>query len=316
MIPEPATRAAVADVPEWVDRAAYPFTPRTADLAAGRLSYVDEGQGDPILFVHGTPSWSFEYRHLITRLSRAHRCVAVDHLGFGLSERPESFDYTPQSHARNLAEVVDALGLRHFTLVVHDFGGPIALPLALARPARVRRLVVLNTWMWSLADDPSIRRVGRLVRGRLGRFLYGALNFPLRVLTPGAYGDRRKLTKATHAQYRAPFPDAASRTRVLWPLARALLDSSDLYDSLWQRRAALADIPALIIWGMKDRALGPHLLERWRAALPRAEVCPLPDAGHWPHEERPRETARLVGEFVVRSARRPLVRSGGPPDAH
>ena len=301
MIPQPVTRGAFTDVPAWVDRAAYPFTPRSVDLTAGRVSYVDEGQGNPILFVHGTPSWSFEYRHLITQLSRKHRCIAVDHLGFGLSARPESFDYSPEGHAANLAEFVDTLGLHRFTLVVHDFGGPIALPLALSRPARVSRLVLLNTWMWSLADDPSIRRVGRLVGGGLGRFLYGALNFPLRVLTPGAYGDRRKLTKATHEQYLAPVLDAASRTRVLWPLARALLDSSDFYDSLWQRRASLADIPALVIWGMKDRALGPQLLERWHTALPRAQVCPLPESGHWPHEESPQETARLVSEFLERT---------------
>src|SRR5262245_1933815 len=130
--------------------AAYPFTPRFL----GKLHYIDEGAGPPILFVHGTPTWSFEFRHLIAGLRATHRCVAVDHLGFGLSERPPDAAYTPEAHAERLRAFVDALGLERFTLVVHDFGGPIGLPLALDGSGRVERLVVLNSWMWSFADDP------------------------------------------------------------------------------------------------------------------------------------------------------------------
>src|SRR5690349_10562936 len=140
-----------ASPPVWLDRQAYPFTPRRLKLAAGTVSYLDEGRGDPLLFVHGTPTWSFEYRHLIRALAPRHRCIAPDHLGFGLSERPADLPYTPEAHARVLAEFVDKLGLGRFTLVVHDFGGPIGLPLALDHPERVRGLVLLNTWMWSFA---------------------------------------------------------------------------------------------------------------------------------------------------------------------
>lgn len=153
---------ATTDEPAWLDRTQYPFTSRWLELSAGRMHYVDEGDGDPILFVHGTPTWSFEYRHLVRALSLTNRCVAPDHLGFGLSERPESFPYTIQAHADNLAQFVERLGLRDLTLVVHDFGGPIALPLALKRPGIVRRLVIINSWMWPLDDDPVIRRGGRL----------------------------------------------------------------------------------------------------------------------------------------------------------
>lgn len=117
------------------------------DLAAGRMHYVDEGTGEPLLFVHGTPTWSFEWRHLILALAPTHRCIAVDHLGFGLSERPRSFPYTPAAHAQNLDEFVTRLDPEPFTLVVHDFGGPIGLPLCLRHPRRVKRLVLLNTWM-------------------------------------------------------------------------------------------------------------------------------------------------------------------------
>ena len=282
----------------WVDRSAYPFTSRFLEVLPGsRLHYIDEGDGDVVLFVHGTPTWSFEWRAAIRHLSRSHRCIAVDHLGFGLSDRPRDFDYTPESHARVLRAFVDRLGLDAITLIVHDFGGPIALPIALDLPKRVRRLVVLNSWMWSLDDDPAMRRAGRLMGGRLGRFLYRRANVSLRVLTPSAYGDRSKLTPAIHAQYLAPFPDAESRGRVLWPLAHAILGSSAFYDSLWRRRDVLRGMPALVVWGMKDRALTPRLLERWRSVLPGGRIVELP-VGHWPQEEAPNEVNRALEEFL------------------
>jgi haloalkane dehalogenase len=288
-----------ATPPAWLDRQAYPFTPRRMTLGPGTVSYLDEGNGEPILFVHGTPTWSFEYRHLIRGLSADHRCIAPDHLGFGLSERPADFPYTPEAHARVLAELVDRLGLERFTLVAHDFGGPIGLPLALDRPERIRGLVLLNTWMWSFAGDRDMTRKARLAGGRLGRFLYRRLNLSLQTITPHAYGDRRKLTPAIHRQYLAPFPDADGRGRVLWALARSLLGSSDHYDSLWQRRERLAGLPALILWGMRDSAFRPQLLERWRTALPRAQVVELAEAGHWPHEEAPAEVLRQVSAFLA-----------------
>jgi haloalkane dehalogenase len=282
--------AQASESPSWLDRDAYPFGARWLALPEGRLHYVDEGPGGDaptVLFVHGTPTWSFEYRHLIRALCPTHRCVAVDHLGFGLSDRPPGAGYAPEDHARRLRAFTDSLGLRGFTLVAHDFGGPIALPLALDDPGRVSRLVLLNTWMWSFADDKQMSRRARMVSGALGRFLYRRLNASLRIITPQAYGDRRKLTREIHRQYLAVFPDASSRERVLWALARALLGSSAFYDDLWRRRAELARLPALVVWGMKDSAFGPHLLDRWRQALPQAEVVELAQAGHWPHEEDP-----------------------------
>jgi haloalkane dehalogenase len=294
--------AATNQVPSWVDRTAYPFTPRRLSLPAGQashdVSYVDQGAGEPILFVHGTPTWSFEYRHVIGALSASHRCIAPDHLGFGLSQRPADFDYRPESHAQVLAQFVDRLGLDRFTLVVHDYGGPIGLPLALDRPDRVRRLVVLNSWMWSIAGDPRMARGARMLGGRLGRFLYRRANLSLRTLMPYAYGDRKRLTPGIHRQYLAAFPDADSRGRVLWPLARGLLASSAHFDSLWQRRQRLAEIPALILWGLRDRALGPDLLTHWRTALPHARVVELPDAGHWPHEEQPERVIEQMQAFL------------------
>jgi haloalkane dehalogenase len=286
---------------DGVNRRSYPFVDRWFDLPDGRMHYVDEGHGDPVVFVHGTPTWSFEWRHLIRVLHRTYRCIAPDHLGFGLSDRPPGAPYTPEAHATNFAAFVEHLGLDRFTLVVHDFGGPIALPVCLASPGRVRRLVLLNTWMWSLAGDRDMARKARIAGSRLGRFLYRRLNFSLRVLMPSAFGDRRKLSPRVHGQYLDRFPDPASRERVLWPLARSLLASGPWFDSLWARRDQLAGRPTLVLWGLADSAFRPAQLARWTEALPEAHVIAYPRAGHWPHEEIPAVVARDLHHWLAAS---------------
>lgn len=268
--------------------------PNYADLRNGRMHYVDQGSGPPILLVHGTPTWSYEYRHLVAALSQTHRCIAPDHLGFGRSARPADFAYTPEAHAAVLAEFVEALGLDRFTLVVHDFGGPIGLPLALQPGSRVSRLVLMNTWAWPLNDDAKMARGAKFIGGAAGRLLYKYANASLRLIMPSAYGDRRKLTKEIHRQYLDIFRDREARVLVLHALAKSLLGSRAHYQSLLDGIATLRRIPVLIVWGMKDSAFQPYQLERWQALLPEAQVARLADAGHWPHEEDP---ARVVAEI-------------------
>jgi haloalkane dehalogenase len=283
----------------WVDRHEYPFKSNWAELKDGRLHYVDEGSGTPAVLVHGTPTWSFEYRHVIRAVSDSCRCIAPDHLGFGLSDRPRSASYTPESHAARLREFVDALELDRFALVVHDYGGPIGLPLALE--GRVTRLVILNSWMWPFDDDREMSRRARMVSGAAGRWMYRTLNASLRLLMPSAYADRARLTKAIHRQYLEPFRNPDDRVLVLWPLARALLGSSAFYRSLYARIDALRTIPTSIIWGRKDSAFKPYVLDRWRRELPDASILALDNAGHWPHEEAPAEVAEAIAEFLSRT---------------
>jgi haloalkane dehalogenase len=284
--------------PDPVDRAAYPFKSRWMDLSAGRMHYVDEGEGDPFLLVHGTPTWSFEWRHLIRAFAPTHRCIAADHIGFGLSDRPPNFSYTPEAHAENLARFVERLDPGPFTLIVHDYGGPIGLPLCLRHPERVERLVLLNTWMWSFTGDRDMERKARIAGGRLGRLLYRWANLSLRVITPQAYADKSKLTREIHRQFLERFPDRWSREAVLWSLAKALLGSSRYYDSLWREREKLRGRPALIVWGMKDPAFQPRQLARWREVLPSARVMELEDVGHWPHEEAPDRVISEIRDFL------------------
>ncbi|HTM44020.1 MAG TPA: alpha/beta fold hydrolase [Polyangiaceae bacterium] len=275
--------------PDWLDRTAWPFEPHAAPVTDGRLHFVDEGKGPAVVLVHGTPTWSFEWRHVIAQLRSTHRVIAPDHLGFGLSERPATANYSPEAHAARFREFMQqVLPSGSVSLVVHDFGGPIALDwaleCALENPQRLRHLIVVNTWMWPF-DDPKMQHAAKLASGALGRFLYRHLNASQKLLMPSVYGDRKKLTPAIHAQYLSVFPDADSREQVLFALAKALLGSRPFYESLWQRRAALCDVPMTVMWGLKDSAFPPTMLQRWKGAFPQSKVVEFAGAGHWPHEE-------------------------------
>jgi pimeloyl-ACP methyl ester carboxylesterase len=287
----------------WVDRNAYPFQSRFLASADGRMHYVDEGpRRDPILFVHGTPSWSFEWRHAIERLRAERRCVAVDHLGFGLSDKPALAAYKPEDHARRLLDVVRALDLRDLTLVVHDFGGPIGLPVWLEAPERVRSVVLVNTWAWAHGDDRRVRRLSRLVASPLGRFLYLSLNASPRWLLPASFAHRARLTRDVHAQYLAPFVSRGERIAP-WVLGCELTGSDAYYARLAERLADAAPVPTALLWGLRDPAFGPSYLQRWRELLPHATVFEAEDAGHFPQEEAP---ARLL-EAIAATALGPPI---------
>lgn len=284
--------------PSWLDREAYPFAPHFAEVDGGQMHYVDEGTGEPILFVHGTPSWSFLYRHLIKELRADHRCVAPDHIGFGLSAKPPGWGYSFAEHARNLAALIERLDLGQFTLVAHDLGGPIALAYALDHPERIARLALFNTYMWPMEGEFAVPPVGKLFGGPIGRFLYLQMNVSARSLLPMIYGDRAKLTPAIHSQYLGPFPTPADR-HGMYAFARQVAAGSPWCAGLWERREALAGIPAQLIWGMKDVAFGPKYLARWREALPQAQVLELPQAGHFAQEEAPAEALAALRRLLA-----------------
>jgi len=281
-------------IPGWVDRREYPFEPRELDVEGGRLSYVDEGEGAPIVMVHGTPTWSFLYRHLIRELSPRYRCVAPDHLGFGLSDRPADWSYRPADQGRNLARLIETLGLKDITLAVHDYGGPIGLAYALDHPENVRRLVLFNTWMWSFAGDRRVAWPARILGGRLGRYLYEKRQFSVRVMLRHAVADRRRYTREVERHYLRALDGHAT-----WIYVRELLGSGAWFDSLWARRDRIARIPTILIWGMKDPAFARYL-PRWRQVFEQAEVVQLADCGHAPPEERAPESLLFLTRFLER----------------
>src|SRR5688500_13512379 len=118
----------------WLDKTEYPFTSRFFKVNGQNLHYIDEGRGEVLLFVHGTPSWRFDFRNVIRALRPNYRCIAIDHIGFGLSDKPEEYDYSTQNHSKTLEKLILDMDLHDLTLVVHDFGGPIGLNFAIRHP--------------------------------------------------------------------------------------------------------------------------------------------------------------------------------------
>ena len=156
------------------DRSLYPFESRWFASSKGRMHYIDEGAGAPLLLCHGNPTWSFLYRHIVHALRDRGRCVAIDYLGFGLSDRPEGYGYTVEEHAGVVGELVDDLALEGFVVMGQDWGGPIGTTVAVDRADRIRGLVLGNTWFWP-TESLSMKAFSRVMSsGPLQRMISSA----------------------------------------------------------------------------------------------------------------------------------------------
>lgn len=303
LTPRGPNALSLGPTPGWVDTARYPFVARRFEHPDGAMHYVDEGSGRPLLFIHGTPSWSFEWRAALAHLRERYRCVAIDHLGFGLSDKPLRGAYLPLDHTRRLHDFIRALDLQDITLVVHDFGGPIATPLVVRDPSRFARVVLVNTWVWPTHAHARGRSLMRFVRSPLGRFLYLFCNASPRWLLPGSFANRAKLSAATHRQYLEPFASRPSR-RAPWTLGANLVDTEAYAPELPTVAEALRRIPTAVIWGTRDRLVGADFLARARELLPNAPTFELPDAGHFPQEETSAEFLRALDAALENHAAR------------
>jgi haloalkane dehalogenase len=295
----PTAGGSYADAPHWLNRTEYPFKSRWWETSAGRIHYVDEGHGKPVVFVHGVPAWSYNFRLAIRRLSGSHRCVAVDHLGFGLSDKPRLWSYEPALMAQHLEDLIHDLDLRDVTLVVHDWGGPLGLSYALRHRANVDRLVILNSWMWSSDGDWRAQIVARVLASRLYGFCDEHFAITPRWFTRLAVSRRKAILEDTFRHFERPLARREHRAG-LRALVRAIRHSDSWVGSLWSQRDQLRDIPALVVWGMNDPAFPRKYLDRWRKLFNDATVRPLPNVGHYPHEEMPEMVTNLICAFVSR----------------
>ncbi len=295
---------------DWIDRNEYPFASHYFQTAAGRMHYVDEGSGEVVVMLHGNPAWSFLYRKLIKRLSHPHpsplpggegvgfRCIAPDHIGFGLSDKPFDWNYLPEEHAKNLAALIAHLGLKDITLVVNDWGGPIGMHYAVTHPENVKRLVVLNTWAWPVKDDFHYVSFSAFMGGPIGRLLIKKRNFFAGTFMRAAFGDKSKLSKAAHRHYMDALPTAESR-KGCYVFPRQIIASTPWLEQLWNKIGVLRDKPALFVWGMKDVAFREKELRRWQSALPNSRTVRLPTVGHFVAEEAPEELGQAVSAFLT-----------------
>ena len=278
------------------DPTLFPFESRWFDASVGQVHYIDEGTGPPILFLHGNPTWSFLYRGLVIRLRKRFRCVAVDYPGFGLSEHPEAYGYTPGEHTAAVRELVRHLDLADLTVMGQDWGGPIGLRLAVDEVDRLRALVMGNTWYWP-ADSWHMKGFAYVMGSEPLQWMIRERNAFVERLIPA--GTKHELAPEVMEHYRAPFPTPASRRGVA-EFPRQILDASpflgDLADDVPR---TLSNVPLLLAWGMHDFAFKPRFMERFREDFRLVTVQRL-DAKHFIQEDAPGEIAEAIGTFLDR----------------
>ena len=292
--------------------AEYPFRSRFLETPGGRMHYVDEGSGAPLLCLHGQPTWSFLYRDFVKGLSGSARVVAPDLVGFGLSEKPaRPEDYSIQGHAANVAALVRALDLDDLTLVLHDWGGPIGLGVAVELPERVSRLVVLNTLAPYRPDadgngGPDWPMPLRVVRWPVvGELLVQGFGVFNRVFVPAAIQNPahdRELVLTAYDRVQGNWQERAGT--MAFPRLIPVRPSDPVVELFEREERWLAgfDGPALIVWGMADPILGRRMLDAWRERLPQAEVLELEGASHYLQEDAPERIVERVRVFLEETA--------------
>jgi haloalkane dehalogenase len=284
-------------------RELYPFHGNDLQLKSGlRMNYVDQGAGETLLMLHGNPTWSFYYRDLVKSLSGPYRCIVPDHIGCGLSDKPQDWSYSIEAHVANVVELVEALDLRNVTLVVHDWGGAIGYAVALRLRERFKRFVVFNSAAFFLPLPLALTALRFPLFGPLViRGLNGFQRLGFRV----AVGRRHRFKGAVLDGYMAPYDSWANRIAILRfvqaiPIekdhpTRALL--AELEDGLPE----LKSFPLLVLWGTKDWVFHPGYLEGWKERFPDAEVHTFDDASHWIVEELGEQAVPLLRDFLSRN---------------
>jgi len=282
-------------------QALYPFPSRYHALESGvRMHYVDEGGGDEaVLMLHGNPTWGFLYRDLVKMIGRRMRCVVPDHVGMGLSDKPQDYRYTLEQRIADIGSLVSALGLKKVHLIVHDWGGAIGFGWARRNPAMVGRIVITNTAAFPDTRIPlrisacRIPILGPLIVRGLNGFAGPAVSMAV----------TRRMPDAVRAGYLAPYGSWRERVAVnafvrdipLGPAHPSYRELMAIHTSLAQFR----DSRILIGWGAKDFCFTTHFLDRWTEIFPEAEVALEKNAGHYLLEDAGPRLIRRISDFAA-----------------
>ena len=278
----------------------YPFTSLYFDLNPYKLHYLDEGEGEVLLFLHGNPTWSFYYRSLIQNFQGRYRCVAPDHIGCGFSDKPQDYSYTLTTHIDNLEKLVGFLGLKNITLMVHDWGGAIGMGLAVRKPELIKRLVLFNTASFLSMDIPL--RIGLCRMPLLGTILIRYLNLFVRGVLRFGLKRRKRLTQNVRAGYLAPYDTFENRIANLKfvqdiPMEQTV-PSYSVIQYIESNLKQFDGYPILIIWGSEDFCFNVKFLNKWREIFPRAEVREVCNAGHLVVEDASDEIIPWIEGFL------------------
>jgi pimeloyl-ACP methyl ester carboxylesterase len=284
----------------------WPFVPRYFEGNGFRMHYVDEGDGEPIICLHGEPTWGYLYRRFIPPLSKANRVVVPDHMGFGKSETPRDREYSLKTHVENLARLIDELDLKNITFVIQDWGGPIGAAYALRHPDRVKRLFLLNTLTGYGRAKPggltpwfqfikSQHDAGKLheVLGHLGTNI-------LSVMKMIGFEKSAAVDSNWIAAYSAPFPTEDDCLGAIeFPLDALLGRMVPFVKEGFPLIENLKSKPAMLAVGMKDRGIAPDVqIADFRGIWPDRPIIELFDAGHFSQEDVPDTIVALIQLFI------------------
>ena len=291
------------NLPAWLTQL-YPFTPATFTTPTGaRMSYLDEGprSDEAVLMLHGNPTWSFYYRELVLALAPTQRCVVPDHIGMGLSEKPENYDYTLERRIADIEALVISLGLKRVHLVVHDWGGAIGFGFAARHANVIGRILILNTAAFRMELIPARIQLCKLPI--LGPITVRAFNGFAGPATWMAMS-RRPLTTDEKRAFLFPYDSWAHRVAVsafvrdipMHSRHRSWATLKDVENGLEQFR----ERPVLILWGGKDFCFNDAFLAQWRRFLPAAKVHRFEDAGHYVLADAREEIVPRAVSFLSR----------------
>lgn len=287
---------------DW--RTLYPFASHYLQLDSLRYHYLDEGSGQPLLMVHGNPTWSFYWRNLVSAFRDRFRAVVPDHIGCGLSDKPQDYPYRLPQHIENLVRLIEHLDLSNISLLVHDWGGAIGLGAALRLPGRVARIILFNTGAYPPPFVPFRIRICRTPI--LGPWAVRKLNLFARAALRMAVHKRARMTPVVRAGLLAPYDSWENRVAIYRFVADIPFSRRH---PTWETLAeiesglpTLADRPIMAIWGMRDWCFTPACLDRFLCVFPDAEVHRLKDAGHYVIEDAHEEIVPRVERFLSRGS--------------
>jgi haloalkane dehalogenase len=284
-------------IPESI-KTEYPFRPKTYGLKSGHnMNYVDEGSGEVLVCLHGNPTWSFYYRHVVTRLKDKYRVIVPDHIGCGLSDKPQDYSYRLNDHIENVTALLNHLGVEKFSLLVHDWGGAIGFGLATRMKERVQKIVALNTaaytcdyipWQINLCKTPVIgERAIRMFNGFAWPATFMAVTKPM--------------PKHVKQGFLLPYNNYKNRIATARFVKDIPMNSSHpSYHTLFEIEQGLDKLtmPKLFLWGRKDFCFNDYFLNRWQKIYPKAEYKVYEKAGHYVLEDERDEVISSIENFL------------------
>lgn len=280
----------------------FPFTPHYYSHQGVDLHYVDEGSGEPVVMIHGDPTWGFLYRNFVPPLSQRYRCIVPDQMGMGKSAVPQERSlYRLEQHCANLEALLLHLDVSDITLVLHDWGGPVGLGFATSHPERIKRLVLMNTWAFAPWPGGPFPRLLEIIRSERGEAFVLRKNGYLEPALSGTIYHTEKLTNAVMEAYRAPFPTPESRLAMLcWSRDIPVQETDVSYAEMKRIEHGLSQfsgIPVLFVWGMQDPVIPSSVLRRWQRLYPHAKTREIEDASHFLQEDAPERIVQWIEKF-------------------